>query len=74
VPSDTQLADTPQPVRFTNVDQILVRANTTADIPAAIDQVASILHERHHIRAGQPDDFNIRDMTEMTKAFRPRRN
>jgi ABC-type antimicrobial peptide transport system permease subunit len=28
-----------------------------------------VLHERHHIRAGQPDDFNVRDMTEMSKAL-----
>jgi ABC-type antimicrobial peptide transport system permease subunit len=69
VPSPTQAADTPLPVRFTNVDQILVEAASTADIPMAIQQVTELLHERHRIRAGQPDDFNIRDMTEMTKAL-----
>jgi ABC-type antimicrobial peptide transport system permease subunit len=69
VPSPTQAADTPLPVRFTNVDQILVEAASTADIPMAMKQVADLLHERHRIRAGQPDDFNIRDMTEMTKAL-----
>jgi len=26
-----------------------------------------VLHERHHIRAGEFDDFTIRDMTEMSK-------
>jgi ABC-type antimicrobial peptide transport system permease subunit len=69
VPSPTQVADTPLPVRFTNVDQILVEAASTADIPMAMRQVTQLLHERHRIRAGQPDDFNIRDMTEMTKAL-----
>jgi ABC-type antimicrobial peptide transport system permease subunit len=69
VPSPTQTADTPQPVRFANVDQILVRADSTEDIPAAIRQITELLHERHRIRPGQPDDFNIRDMTEMTKAL-----
>jgi ABC-type antimicrobial peptide transport system permease subunit len=69
VPSQTEVADTPQPVRFTNVDQILVRADATDDIPQAITQITGLLHERHHIRPGQPDDFNIRDMTEMTKAL-----
>jgi ABC-type antimicrobial peptide transport system permease subunit len=68
-PSVTEMADTPQPVRFTNVDQILVRADTTDDIPLAINQITELLHERHHIRPGQPDDFNIRDMTEMSKAL-----
>jgi ABC-type antimicrobial peptide transport system permease subunit len=68
-PSSFQLADTPQPIRFTNVDQILARAETTETIPQAIRQITGLLHERHHIRPGQADDFNIRDMTEMTKAL-----
>jgi ABC-type antimicrobial peptide transport system permease subunit len=65
----SEMANTPQPVRFTNVDQILVRAASTEEIPAAIGEITELLHERHHIRAGQPDDFNIRDMTEMSKAL-----
>jgi ABC-type antimicrobial peptide transport system permease subunit len=32
-------------------------------------QITGLLHERHHIRAGQSDDFNIRDMTEMANAL-----
>jgi ABC-type antimicrobial peptide transport system permease subunit len=68
-PSATQAADTPQPVRFTNVDQILTRTDSAAEIPQAIRQITDLLHERHHIRAGQPDDFTIRDMTEMSKAL-----
>ena len=69
VPSATQAADTPQPVRHTNVDQIMVSAASAEEIPQAMDQIAGLLRERHRIRAGQPDDFNIRDMTEVTKAF-----
>jgi ABC-type antimicrobial peptide transport system permease subunit len=69
MPSVTQAADTPLPVRFTNVDQILTGATTTADIPVAISQIPTLLRERHHIRPGQPEDFNIRDMTEMTRAL-----
>jgi ABC-type antimicrobial peptide transport system permease subunit len=69
VPSATQAADSPLPVRFTNVDQILVAADTQQDIPIAIKQMTQLLHERHHIKSGQPDDFNIRDMAEMTKAL-----
>jgi ABC-type antimicrobial peptide transport system permease subunit len=68
-PSATQQADTPQPIRFANVDQILTRAESTEAIPQAIRQITGLLHERHHIRPGQADDFNIRDMTEMTKAL-----
>ena len=68
-PSATQLADTPQMVRFTNVDQILVSARSAEEIPQAIAQIREALRERHHIRPGQPEDFNVRDMTEMSKAL-----
>ena len=69
VPSPTQAADTPQPIRFANVDQILVRAASTDQIGLAMKQLTRLLHERHRIKPGQPDDFNIRDMAEMTKAL-----
>jgi ABC-type antimicrobial peptide transport system permease subunit len=69
IPSSTQLADTPLPIRFTNVDQIYVRAVTADQIPAAIRQITEVLHERHRIKAGQLDDFSVRDMTEMSKAL-----
>src|SRR5262249_27712066 len=58
VPSPTQAADTPLPVRFTNVDQILAAAEVPEEIPVAIRQITQVLHERHRIRPGQPDDFN----------------
>jgi ABC-type antimicrobial peptide transport system permease subunit len=67
--SETQAMDTPQPVRFTNVDQIVAAANSTAEIPLAIDQMTAILRERHRIRNPKDDDFNIRNMTEMTNAL-----
>jgi ABC-type antimicrobial peptide transport system permease subunit len=65
--SSTQQQDTPQPVRFTNVDQIICMAQNSRSIEAAIRQMTLVLHERHHIRAGEFDDFTIRDMTEMSK-------
>ena len=37
--SATQQADTPLPVRFSNVDQIMAAARSTPDIPAAIQQI-----------------------------------
>jgi macrolide transport system ATP-binding/permease protein len=69
IPSATQAADTPQPVRFINVDQILTAGRSTREIPAAIKQITQILRERHRLGPGEPDDFNIRDFTEMTKAL-----
>jgi len=67
--SEVQQANTPMPVRFANVDQILVTARSAAEIPAAIDQMTALLHERHHIREGEADDFTIRDMTEMSNTL-----
>ena len=61
--------DTPQPVRFVNVSQILVKAASADQIPQAIDEITDLLRERHRIRSGQTDDFNIRDMTEITKTM-----
>jgi len=67
--SATQAADTPLPVRFINVDEILTAARTTKEIPVAVKQIKELLRERHRIRFGEPDDFNIRDMTEFTRAL-----
>jgi len=67
--SATQAADTPLPVRFTNVDQVLTAARSPQEVPAAIKQITDLLRERHRIRPGEPEDFSIRDMTEMTKAM-----
>ncbi|MCL4501690.1 MAG: ABC transporter permease [Deltaproteobacteria bacterium] len=69
--SAMQQADTPLPVRFVNVDQVLAAAKSSEEIPAAIKQIGDILRERHRIHPedGDTDDFNIRDMTEMMKAL-----
>jgi ABC-type antimicrobial peptide transport system permease subunit len=68
-PSATQQADTPLPVRFTSVDEIIAAARSANEVPQAIREIVTLLHERHRIREGEPDDFTIRDMTEMTKAM-----
>jgi ABC-type antimicrobial peptide transport system permease subunit len=67
--SEIQAADNPMPVRFTNIDNILVAARSTEEIPAAIQQITALLRERHRIRIGETDDFSIRDMTQMTTAL-----
>jgi ABC-type antimicrobial peptide transport system permease subunit len=68
-PSPTQAADTPLPVRFTNIDQILASAASAADVQPAIAQITQVLRERHHIREGEPEDFIIRNMAELTAAL-----
>ncbi len=67
--SEIQAANNPMPVRFADIDHIMVSARSTDQIPAAIRQISAVLRERHRIRPGEPDDFSIRDMTEMSKAL-----
>jgi ABC-type antimicrobial peptide transport system permease subunit len=57
--------DRPQPVRFINVDQILCAATGEKTTNAAKDQITALLHDRHHIRGDDPDDFIIRNMGEL---------
>jgi ABC-type antimicrobial peptide transport system permease subunit len=67
--SAIQTADNPMPVRFTNVDQILATARSTKSIPAAIQQVKDVLRRRHHLGPEDADDFDLRDMTEMSNVL-----
>jgi macrolide transport system ATP-binding/permease protein len=67
-PSPNRAADTPQLVRFSNVDTIVVRAHSTDEIPAAVAQITDLLRERHQVGAGQEDDFAVRDFTEVIAA------
>jgi ABC-type antimicrobial peptide transport system permease subunit len=68
-PSASETADTPLSVRFINLSQILVAAQSSDAVPQAISQVTGLLRERHRIKPDDPDDFRIRDMTEITKAL-----
>jgi len=63
--SSIQAADYPQPVRFTNVDQIVAKAASETKVTQAVSQITELLRERHRIRAGNEDDFSVRDMAEM---------
>jgi putative ABC transport system permease protein len=49
------------------VDDLMFSAVSQDAINPAIDQATGVLRERHHIRAGQDDDFNIRRPDEMIK-------
>jgi len=69
VQSDAQAADTPQLARFFDLDDIWVAAGSRDNIPLAIGQIRSLLRQRHDIRPGEPDDFRIRDLTEISQAF-----
>ncbi len=53
---------------FTWLDDIMCSAESRAAIAPAIDSITVLLRERHHIRQGQGDDFNIRHPDEIIKA------
>jgi ABC-type antimicrobial peptide transport system permease subunit len=63
----TQTADSPQPVRFADLDDIYLSVASTEQIPETIEQIGQLLRRRHSLREGQPDDFTIRDWTELSK-------
>jgi len=67
--SAAQAANTPQVTRFKDLDDIWVSATSTKEIPQAIQQITSLLRERHHISPGDLDDFRIRDLTEISQTL-----
>jgi ABC-type antimicrobial peptide transport system permease subunit len=69
VPSAAQTANMPQVVKSVNVDSILVRAASTNEIPTAMKQMTEIMRERHRLAPREPNDFTLRDMTEMSRAL-----
>jgi ABC-type antimicrobial peptide transport system permease subunit len=66
----TQSIDTPRLERLSNVDSILIRALSTEEIPAAMDQITGVLRHRHGITAGKPADFAVQDFTEVVRAVK----
>ena len=62
--SAAQQADTPQPIKFANIDQILLAARGEKQVPLAMRQIRQLLRERHRLQPGQPDDFNMHELTE----------
>lgn len=53
---------------FTWLDDILCSAVSLETAKPAIDRINELLRERHHIRPGDGDDFNIRHPEEVIKA------
>ena len=46
-----------------------MEVTSQSEIQSAIKEITVLLRERHHLRPGQPDDFQIRDMTEVNNAL-----
>ncbi len=64
-----QAQNYPLPVRFNNIDQITVSAKSAEQVPDAMAQITEVLRRRHHIAPGAPNDFFVRDMSEMLKTM-----
>jgi ABC-type antimicrobial peptide transport system permease subunit len=67
--SPAQSANEPHLVRFADLDDIYVSANTQEEIPQAAEQITRLLRERHRLGNGQPNDFGIRNTTEISKSL-----
>jgi ABC-type antimicrobial peptide transport system permease subunit len=67
--STAQAANTPQMMRFNDLDDIWVSATSPEEVPQAIRQITSLLRERHRLQDGAPDDFRIRDLTEISQTL-----
>ena len=64
-----QAQNYPLPVRFNNIDQITVSAKTSDQVADAMEEITQVLRRRHNIPDGAPEDFIIRDMSEMLKTM-----
>jgi putative ABC transport system permease protein len=51
------------------LDDVLCSAVSMESVNPAIDAVTALLRQRHRIRAGEDDDFNIRRPDEVIKAY-----
>ncbi len=68
-PSALQATDLPQMVRFSDLDDIWISATTPAKVHQAMQQVTSLLRDRHSIPPNDPPDFRLRDLTEISEGL-----
>ncbi len=61
--------DASPPIRFPNVDQILTAAHSSDTVASSIQDIGALLRQRHRLRDTDPDDFYVRDMTELTRTM-----
>jgi ABC-type antimicrobial peptide transport system permease subunit len=69
LPSAVQAADQPMMTRFADLNDIFVSAMSPQEVQLAIRQITELLRERHRLRDGQPDDFRIRNLTEISETI-----
>jgi len=64
-----QAADSLQMTRFADMDDIWVSVASQEEVPVAIREITSLLRDRHRLRDGDPDDFRIKDLTEISETL-----
>ena len=67
--SDLQTADSPLITRFFDLDDIWVSAVSPQSVPRVMDETTDLLHQRHRQQDGEPDDFRVRDLTEISETL-----
>ena len=50
------------------IPQILASAASASDIPAAQEEISTLLRESHHISGDEDDDFTVRNQTDLATA------
>ncbi len=64
-----QAKNYPMPIRFNNIDVIVVGVANPDDVAQTTDEVRTILRRQHKLEEGEEDDFDIRNMAEMLKTL-----
>jgi ABC-type antimicrobial peptide transport system permease subunit len=67
--TESQRLNTPRLQQKTTIDIITVSATSMDGIEQAMEEIRQTLIRTHHIRAGDAEDFNMRNMTELSKMF-----
>lgn len=65
----TQTKNYLMPIRFNNINQIMVAATDANSIQDAVNEISELLRRRHKLEDHEEDDFEIRDMTELLNTF-----
>jgi macrolide transport system ATP-binding/permease protein len=64
-----EIANNPQMVRFFDLDDIFVSAESPEDVPRLMTDITRVLRKQHRLAEDAPDDFRIRDLAEVSKAL-----
>jgi ABC-type antimicrobial peptide transport system permease subunit len=67
--SAVEAADVLMSARFIDLDDIYLSVSSPQEVPLVIRQITDLLRQRHHLAPGAPDDFRIRDLTEISQTL-----